>query len=79
MRTRTYIVTIENFEPRNGSRKAVTFRYLTKCHQRITSVKVIDWVIYCKTMLHFREKFSEEKKSFKLKTKELNNRLLDLE
>lgn len=36
----TFVVTIESFEPRNGSRKAVTFEYLTKCHQGIASAKV---------------------------------------
>ena len=78
----TCAVTVENFEPRNGSAKAITFEYLTKCHQRITSVKVIDWTVsYELPLLHIllRDKFNEEKKSFKLKIKELNNRLLEME
>ena len=34
--------TVKSFEPRNGNRKAITFKYLTKYHQGTTSVKVID-------------------------------------
>ena len=39
------VVAIENFAPRNGGRKTVTFECFTKCHQRIASTKVTEWVV----------------------------------